>query len=126
PVVNIPFTTIAEDRHGAIWLGGISGAYRVTDSMVTKYGKKNGLTDNAIQTILTDKEGSIWLGSDGQGLFRYSGGEFAVLDERSNLTGEQVMSFAPTPSGKLYIGTADAGLFYYDNSNIIPITLQQK
>lgn len=126
PIVNIPFTTIAEDINGAIWLGGISGAYRVTDSLVVKYDKKNGLTDNAIQTILTDKEGSVWLGSDGQGLFRYSGGEFAVLDERSNLTGEQVMSFAPTPSGKLYIGTADAGLFYYDNSNIIPIPLQQK
>lgn len=126
PLINIPFITIAQGKDGAIWLGGFSGAYRVTDSSLVQYGKKSGFTDNTINTILCDKEGSVWFGSEGQGLYRFSGSQFSILDERSSLPSEQVMSFAPTPSGRLYIGTADAGLFYYDKENIIPIPLQYK
>lgn len=124
PIVNIPFISIAEDKDGALWLGSTSGAYRLTDSSFTLYNKKNGFTDNAINTIVADREGSVWFGSNGQGLYRFSGAQFSIIDERSGLPSEQVTSFAPTPSGKLYIGTAGAGLYYYDNENIIPIPLQ--
>lgn len=126
PLINIPFISIAQAKDGAIWLGTFSGAYRVTDSTLMQYTKKSGFTDNTVNAILSDNEGNIWLGSEGQGLFRYSGGQFSILDERSSLPSEQIMSFAPTPSGKLYLGTSDAGLFFYDNLNIIPIPLQKK
>lgn len=125
-IVNIPLVSVTEDRSGALWLGSISGVYRVTDSTIDRYGKKNGFTDNAVIALLTDKEGSVWLGTDGQGVYRFSGAQFSILDEMSNLPGEQVMSFAPTPSGKLYIGTSDAGLYFYDRQNITPVTLQFK
>ncbi len=126
PVVNIPFISIAEDKYGALWLGSTSGVYRLTDSSFTFYNKKNGFTDNAINTIVADREGSVWFGSNGQGLYRFSGAQFSIIDERSGLPSEQVTSFAPTPSGKLYIGTSEAGLFYYDNENIVPVSLQFK
>lgn len=123
---NIPFPTIAEGADGEIWMGSIAGAYSLKDSVLRRYTKENGFTDNTITSILADKEGSIWFGSDGQGLFRFSGAQFSILDEKSKLPGEQVMSFAPTPSGKLFIGTADAGLYYYDNGNVLPVALQNK
>lgn len=126
PLVDIPFISIAQGKDGAIWLGSFSGAFRLTDSSFVQYNKKSGFTDNTINTILCDKEGSVWFGSEGQGLYRFSGAQFSILDERSNLGSEQVMSFAPTPSGRLYIGTSDAGLYYYDKENIIPIPLQNK
>lgn len=126
PIVNIPFISIAEDKYGALWLGSVSGVYRLTDSSFTLYNKKNGFTDNAINTIVADREGSVWFGSNGQGLYRFSGAQFSIIDERSGLPSEQVTSFTSTPSGKLYIGTSEAGLYYYDNENIIPIPLQYK
>lgn len=126
PIVNIPFISIAEDKYGALWLGSVSGAYRLTDSSLTLYNKKNGFTDNAINTIVADREGSVWFGSNGQGLYRFSGAQFSIIDERSGLPSEQVTSFTPTPSGKLYMGTAEAGLFYYNNENISAIPLQYK
>ena len=126
PIVNIPFISIAEDMDGALWLGSTSGVYRLTDSSFTLYNKKNGFTDNAINTIIADREGSIWFGSNGQGLYRFSGAQFSIIDERSGLPSEQVTSFTATPSGKLYIGTSEAGLFYYDKENIITIPLQHK
>ncbi len=126
PIVNIPLISIAEDKSGALWLGSISGVYRLTDSSLVLYNKKNGFTDNAIQSILTDKEGSVWFGSNGQGLYRFSGAQFSIIDERSGLPSEQVTAFAPTPLGNLYMGTSEAGLFYYDKQNVIPIPLQYK
>ena len=126
PVFNITIRSIAEDTEGALWLGTVSGAYRLTDTTLEKYGKQNGFTDNSIYTILTDKEGSVWFGSDGQGLYRFSGAQFSILDEHSDLPSEQVMSFAPTPSGKLYVGTSNAGLYLFDKQKIIPISLQYK
>lgn len=126
PIVNIPFRSIAEDKFGALWLGGISGVYRLNDSSFTLYNKKNGFTDNAILTILTDKEGSVWFGSNGQGLYRFSGAQFSIIDERSGLPSEQVTAFAPTPFGNLYMGTSEAGLFYYNKEQVAAIPLQYK
>ena len=89
---NIPFISIAEGNNGTLWLGTGSGAYSLKDSVLKKYNKENGFTDNTITSILADKEGSIWFGSDGQGLYRFSGAQFSILDEKSNLPSEQVMT----------------------------------
>lgn len=121
---NLPLTSITIGSDGALWMGSTQGAYCLKDDKLTRYSKINGFTDNRVSSVLTDKEGNIWFGSDGQGIFRFSGGQFSILDEKSTLTSEQVMSFAPTPRGNLYIGTADAGLFYKDSEKLIPIPLK--
>lgn len=125
PLYNIPFTGITQNNDGSIWLGSTSGAYRLKDSTLVHFNKSNGFTDNTITSILGDKEGSVWLGSEGQGVYRFSGDQFSILDERSNLPSEQVMSFAATPNGTLYIGTADAGLYYYDGKKIYKTALRR-
>lgn len=119
-----PILALAEDAGKSIWLGTTLGAVRIKDSAAVYYTKNNGLTDNTINKVLTDAEGNVWLASDGQGLFRFSGAQFTVLDESINLPSAQVMSISMY-YGKLYLGTYDAGLYTYENGQAyrVPIPL---
>lgn len=112
-------TCLTEAHDRSIWLGTGNGAYRVTDSNLKHYRKANGFTDNRINAILTDAEGNIWMGSDGQGLFRFSGAPFIAIDESTRLPSAQIMALeADHKNNGLFMGSYDAGLYYYKNNEI--------
>jgi signal transduction histidine kinase/streptogramin lyase len=121
-----PVLCIAEDKHGAIWMGLTSGVLRMTDTTLYYFNKKNGLSDNKFESILTDAEGNVWMASDGQGIFRFSGAQFTVLDESTGLPSEQVMSIESDRYGRLYLGTYDAGLYVYENGKVSTLSLPLK
>lgn len=125
PLYNLPVISIAEDSSGSIWLGS-AGAYKLTGKKIERYGKANGFTDNAITSILADREGNVWFGSDGQGVFRFSGDQFSIVDEQSGLNSEQVVALTSTPGGKVYIGTYVDGLFVYSNRQLTEVPTKYK
>ena len=109
---------ITEDRSGALWVGMASGVLRLADSTTTYFSKRSGLSDNSFPDVFTDAEGNIWLASDGQGVFRYSGTQFTVIDESTGLGSGQVTSIEWDGAGRVYFGTYDAGLYYFENGLI--------
>jgi len=124
---NIPgILSITEDNNAAIWLGLTSGVLRITDSTLYFFNKKNGLSDNGFPAVLTDMEGNVWMASDGQGIFRFSGAQFTVLDETTGLPSGQVMSIEADRFGRLYLGTYDAGLYVYENGTVFGLPLPLK
>lgn len=116
-----PLYNATEDRNGGLWFGTNSGAVRLKDSTLEYYNKRAGLTDNVISTVMTDAEGNVWFASDGQGIFRYSGSLFTVLDEGMGLPSGQIMSMAAMRNGRLYLGTYDAGLYSYEGGQIYKV-----
>ncbi len=127
PLNDLPrLMCMTQARDNSYWLGVGSGAIHLTDSTVRRYSKRNGLTDNTIATALSDAEGNIWLGSDGQGLFRFSGAPFTVLDESTGLPSAQVMSLAADADGTIYLGTFDAGIYRYKSGHITTLPLPRK
>lgn len=126
PLYSLPvIVSLTEDNSGGIWCGTVNGAVRIKDSSIVYYNKHNGLTDNTITKALADAEGNVWLGSDGQGVFRFSGALFTVLDESMGLPSAQVMSIAAS-GGRLYLGTYDAGLYVFEGGKISGIQLPLK
>lgn len=118
-----PIFALKEDANGALWAGLSSGVLRITDTTIYYFNKKNGLCDNAIIDILTDEEGNIWLASDGQGVYRFSGAQFTIVDESVGLPSAQVMSIEAHPNGTLYLGTYDAGFYSYHNGKVLKLHL---
>lgn len=93
---------IGEDNRGSIWLGANNGVVRITDTSLNIIRRKNGLTDNIVYCLLRDAEGNLWMGTDGEGVFRYSGGPFVSLDEANGLLNKQVTGITGNQNGDLF------------------------
>lgn len=94
--------SIGEDNRGSIWFGANNGVVRVTDTSVGLIKRKNGLTDNIVYCLLRDAEGNLWMGTDGEGVFRYSGGPFVSLNEANGLLNKQVTGITGNRQGDLF------------------------
>jgi ligand-binding sensor domain-containing protein/signal transduction histidine kinase len=122
PLYGPSMFSICEDKQGSIWLGTASGAYKMTDSSIVSCRKDNGLTDNAINELLTDKEGNVWMASFGQGVFRFSGSQFYVVGDGPNTPNAQIMSIGYM-RGKIYFGTYDAGLYVFSAGKMTAVPM---
>ncbi len=56
----------------------------------------------------------MWVGTDGDGLFKFSGGAFAKFDKSNGLPGNIVMCVANNGSGNIFIATREGGLVKYN------------
>lgn len=109
-----PVFSLTEDRQGGLWLGCAKGVIRRNkDGSTTHFGRQNGLSDNIFSDVFADRAGNIWMASDGQGVFRFSGAPFTIVDETTGLGSGQVMSLAEGREGEIFLGTYDAGLYRY-------------
>ena len=109
---------VTRDKAGALWFGTNSGIVRILGNSIQYYNKHNGLSDNTFNDLLTDTEGNVWMASDGQGIFRFSGTQFATLDEAMGLPSAQVMAIASNKRDSLFIGTYDAGLYIFKEGKV--------
>jgi len=113
-LISIPLLSASEDHNGQLWFGSTVGAFRLKDSIVSYFNRDNGLTDNLIFEIISDKEGNIWMGTDGEGVFRYSGGPFISLDEGFGLPNKQVTGIAGTETGDIFFSSYQGKLSKYN------------
>jgi signal transduction histidine kinase/CheY-like chemotaxis protein/ligand-binding sensor domain-containing protein len=64
--IDFPVTSISDDGHGNLWLGGrVPGLirFRIRDGRVTHYTKRDGLFDDYASRALPDDEGNLWISS---------------------------------------------------------------
>ena len=83
--------SIIQDKSGNIWFGTEAGdePNRETEGGVWVYNgtsfknfsKKDGLSHNAVWSILEDKAGNIWVGTRNTGLCRFDGKTFTSFSE---------------------------------------------
>lgn len=120
--VQPPIGLITQDRAGAFWLGMYKGVLRLDGNRQQYYSKRNGLSDNSFFDLFTDREGNVWMGSDGQGVFRYSGTQFTSLDETMGLPSAQIMAIASNKKDSLFLGSYDAGLYIFKDGKVGPLS----
>ncbi len=62
--IDFPVTSIFDDQHGSLWLGGrITGLtrFRIRDGRLTRYTAQSGLFDDYPTTVLTDNQQNFWI-----------------------------------------------------------------
>jgi ligand-binding sensor domain-containing protein len=98
------------DASGCVWVASNTGVYRFRDGKRNlMLNASNGLPSDNIRTIFEDLHGNIWLGSEGKGLFKFSGGLFQFYNSQSGLSSDLILSVLKSKNG-YWLGTYDKGI----------------
>ena len=78
-----------------------------------------GLPSSAVTSIVQTRDGYLWIGTQ-EGLARFDGMRFTVLDEKDSpaLAREQINALCETRDGTLWIGTETGGLLALKDGRI--------
>jgi ligand-binding sensor domain-containing protein/signal transduction histidine kinase len=115
------------DADGNLWIGTTIGAYSIRNHQITHFTALNGLTDNAIADVYRDAGNNLWFATQGNGLYRYQGDQFVMLDRSQGMSAnEVVMGISKDKKGNILLGIDGGGLMRYDGKNLSSIVLNQR
>src|SRR6185369_2132640 len=90
------------------------------DLTVRVWGKREGLPDNSVNSVLQTRDGYLWVGTAG-GLARFDGVRFVPIRPSDGpATLSQVTALCEDSAARLWIGTQKEGLFWYARGALHP------
>jgi ligand-binding sensor domain-containing protein/signal transduction histidine kinase len=99
-------------RDGSLWVGTWdNGLFRIRDGQVSSFDRRNGLSDNAVQSIYEDNDGSLWIGTFSGGLNHFDGRTFTNYGAKDGLDAAYVTCILRTRDGTLWVGTDGWGVY---------------
>lgn len=111
-------------KEGRIWSVTDNGLLCWKSALNYKeFSTENGMPTSALNCVFQDRDGHTWLGSDGKGLLRFCGEEWAYYNGSQNLPSDLILSSVKW-HGDYYFGTYDKGAFKMTlNGNVTPIKI---
>ena len=98
-------TTIYEDSHQRLWVGGLGGLSEFRDGKFTNYTTKQGLVGNYVRSIYEDDEGIFWIGTYDEGLSRFKDGKFTNYKAENGLSSNGVFAIEEDARGMFWISS---------------------
>ena len=96
-------TSIAEDSEGAIWFGATGQLLKLRDGKLTRDPAWKRVFD--IKQIYRDPAGRMWVSTDGDGVFRFDGGNKTAFRVEDGLAGDQARAVLMDRKGTTWIAT---------------------
>jgi ligand-binding sensor domain-containing protein len=93
------------DRRGALWLGGEGGLGRLRDGHIDQLDRSDGAPALRALVMVEDREGNLWCGFEGEGLRRFSEGDFTSSGVPEGLPHDVATSVLEDPRHDVWIGT---------------------
>lgn len=102
---NTVFATYAS-RNGAVWAGTISGGLsRLKNGVFTNYSMSNGLSSNAVNSVVEGYDGTVWVGTSA-GLDALRGGAWSHWSRAEGLPSSEVRNCFEDSHHVLWLLTA--------------------
>lgn len=99
------------DNNGRLWSITDLGLLSWKSKNSYKYfSDKNGMPTSSLNCVFQDHDGHIWIGSDGKGLLRFCGEQWAYYNSSQNLPSDLILSSTKF-QGSYVFGTYDQGAF---------------
>lgn len=104
---NPDVRTVIRGHEGVIWFGLAQGGLgRVAHEEVTIFNRKEGLSSDAVQCLLSDAESNaLWVGTTDGGLIRYKDGCFSNISTSHGLIDNAICQILDDGMGYLWLST---------------------
>jgi PAS domain S-box-containing protein len=96
-------TAFAEDKTGAIWIGGNEGITRFQDGKFTHYATPN--IAGSVKTFLADRDGSLWFGTTKGEINRLVDGRFVPPVIEGQIPSWEIRAIIRGRDGTVWIGS---------------------
>ncbi len=122
--------SIAEDKHGHIWLGTDGGASKFDGKAFTTYSTAAGLPGTRCY-VLVDRNGTVWVGTE-KGVFRFDGTKFSkfdipvpeIKDPSWKVSSGKVWCLIEDRKGNLWFGRDSWGACRFDGKAFTHFTVE--
>jgi signal transduction histidine kinase len=111
--------SLLQDTEGNLWVGTETGGLHLLRHR--NFITLPAISDRMITAIAQTDDGAMWLGSNGDGVDRWLGGNIHHLSRRDGLLSDVVLSLAPGGENDLWVGTAD-GLNHIQGNHVSSYT----
>ncbi|MGA3239255.1 MAG: two-component regulator propeller domain-containing protein [Bryobacteraceae bacterium] len=109
--------SIAEGSDGAMWFATSSGLSRLTQDGWSRYGTRDGLPSEGVNTLFLDSSNVLWVGTL-EGLAFIRSGKVLVPPGLPTPLLDQILGIAEDHLGSLWITTVD-GVFRVDRAGLL-------
>jgi signal transduction histidine kinase/streptogramin lyase len=118
---NAMASCLARDKRGALWFGTAgSGLSRVKGNRTTKFGAKQGLAKERVESLLCDYEGNLWVGTFGGGAQKLLSADMQIYKEADGLPGNDVTKIFLDSRRRVWVG-AERGVAVIDRDTVYRI-----
>ena len=101
---------ISLDKEENPLVSSLNGFNHLKPNNLIAFKNDNGLNFEDVRIVIEDKDGTLWAGTNGAGLFKFSGYAFTYFDEDVGLSSSAVMTIGRLNTGEMLFGTYDAGV----------------
>lgn len=114
PLSYQKIAALAQDKHGFVWFGTLTGLHRFDGHQIVNYyhdeTNSNSLTPGGVNKLIIDSTGLIWAGTRGGGIsiFDPNTQTFTNINTVSNslmLSNDIILSLHEDSKGNIWIGT---------------------
>ncbi|RYZ25327.1 MAG: hypothetical protein EOO10_18565, partial [Chitinophagaceae bacterium] len=117
-------TYILEENDSTLWIGGVVGLSKLTETQTIRYVKDNGFCDNSVSSIFTDKERNLWIGTTYNGVYKLSNEALFHLQPKvESFDLRHVSDINPLSPTSTFISTWGKGLYLFNGDSISKIHL---
>jgi len=107
---------IVVDNESNIWGTSESGIFTLKNGRYKYFTSKTGFPAQETNKVMVDREGNIWFGTMNQGVYKYTGNKFTIVDKQTGLSNNMILSITEGLAGDMWIATQN-GLNRFDGNN---------
>lgn len=101
-LIDSKFYKILKDSSGIIWLAGASSLYQYENHKWKQLREANVWT---VSAMLSDRNGVIWIGTEKNGLYRYSGDNWTHYANQNGLIDNEIIELFEDSRGNIWTVT---------------------
>lgn len=116
--------SLAEDRAGTLWAGTREGKIWLLRENEWLQ-PTNFPQSSAITAIVPGLDGPMWIGTDGDGLYKFSNGNFHHISTNEGLSSSAIHALYVDSQDTLWIGTGDQGLSRLLDNHVTQFTSRE-